>query len=242
MLTPSQAAAQDLFELEVFDYGGVAPGQYEIELHTNSMSRGSVTASSAAANHRPTHISVEVTRGWKERLETAVFVQTAPFGSAGSTRFAGGHIRGKVRLGQPTRLPVRIAVSAEYAFNRRSFDDELQTAEFRSIVDYEQGKLSVAVNPSIELVTRGSRDGIAPVFDVSARAAWQLTRRLAVTSDYFSAGATTRHLQPAVSAHHLMFAGLDLALGEAWELSLSTGHCVTSTEPWLMKSIVGFRF
>jgi hypothetical protein len=242
MLTPSQAAAQDLFELEVFNYGGVAPGEYEIELHTNSMSRGSVTASSAAANHRPTHLSVEVTRGWKDRLETAVFVQTAPFGSAGSARFAGGHIRGKVRLGQPTRLPVRIAVSAEYAFNRRTFDDELQTAEFRSIVDYERGKLSVAVNPSIELVTRGSSDGLAPVFDVSARAAWQLTRRLALTTDYFSAAATTRHLQPEVDAHHLMFGGVDFDFSRAWEVSVSTGHCVTSSEPWMLKSVVGFRF
>ena len=31
MLAPFQAAAQDLFELEVFGYGGVAPGEYEIE-------------------------------------------------------------------------------------------------------------------------------------------------------------------------------------------------------------------
>lgn len=242
ILAPVRAAAQDLFELEVFEYRGVSPGEYEIAVHTNAMSRGSVTAHSAAANHRPTHLSVEVTRGWTDRLETAVFVQTAPFGSAGSTRFAGGHIRGKVRLGQPTRLPLRIAVSAEYAFNRRSFDDELQTAEFRSIVDYQQGKLSVAVNPSIELVTRGPGDGLQPVLDVSARAAWQLTRRMAVTSDYFSAAATTRHLQPEVSAHHLLFGGADFDLGRGWELSAGAGHCVTSSEPWMLKSIVGFRF
>jgi len=63
MLAPFQAAAQDLFELEVFEYDGAPPGKYEVALHANGMSRGGVTPDSVAASHRPAHISVELTRG-----------------------------------------------------------------------------------------------------------------------------------------------------------------------------------
>ena len=236
------AAAQDLFELEVFEYEAVAPGDYEVELHANAMSRGAVAPTTVAANHRPAHISVELTRGWTERFETALFVQTAPFGSPGSTRFAGGHIRTKVRFGQLPAVPVRAAMSAEYAFNRREFSGELQTLEFRSILDFVRGRLSLAVNPAVELVIRGSDGGLEPVFDISARGEWQLRTRFAITSDYFSADAATRHLLPESDAHHLMFGGVGIDIGSTWELGLSLGHCVTSDEPWLVKSVVGVRF
>lgn len=240
-LTTSSATAQDLFELEVFGYDGVAPGAYEFELHANALSRDSVAPTSIAAKHRPAHISAELTRGWTRRLETALFVQTAPFGSSGSTRFAGGHVRTKLRLGELSSIPLRFAASAEYAFNRAVFSGELQTLEFRSIVDYARGRLTLVVNPSLELVIRGG-DGLEPVFDISARGEWQLTPRVAIATDYFSAAATVRHLTPEVDAHHLIFGGAAFEIASAWELGLSLGHCVTSSEAWVMKSIVGFRF
>jgi len=133
-------------------------------------------------------------------------------------------------------------MSAEYAFNRAVFNGELQTLEFRSILDFARGRLAVAVNPAVELVTRGSDEGLEPVFYISARGEWRLTQRLALTSDYFSAAATTRHLLPESSAHHLLFSGVGMDIGSAWELGLSLGHCITSNEPWLVKSVIGFRF
>jgi hypothetical protein len=241
--TTGNAAAQDLFELEVFEYESTPSGGYEVEFHTNGTSRGSTAAGSATANHRPIHMSFEVARGWTNRFETAVFVQTAPFGSPDSARFAGGHIRSKVRLGELTVIPLRVAVSAEYTFNRAVFDHELQTLEIRPILDYAQGRLSLVANPSLELVTRGSGgEGLAPVIDLSARAAWQLATRVGLTTDYFSAAATTRHLQPEPSAHHLVFAGIDLHIGSGWEISLGAGHCVTRNEPRVLKSVIGYGF
>jgi hypothetical protein len=242
MLMGSNARAQDLFELEVFEYESAPPGTYEVDFHTNGMTPGSLSAISPASNHRPLHLSVEVTRGWTERFETAVFIQTAPFGSTGSARFAGGHLRSKYRLGITPVVPIRIGVSAEYTFNRLAFDQELQTLEIRPIIDYRQGRLWMVVNPSIEMVTRGPVDGVEPTFDLSAGARWQLMPPVAVTADYFSRSATTRHLAPEVDAHHLFFAGLKLDLGSKWDLSLGLGHCVTANEPWLIKSVFGFRF
>jgi hypothetical protein len=241
-LTAASAAAQDLFELEVFTSDTAPRGGYDVALHTNVISRGGVTPDSIAGDHRPAHVSVEVARGWMDRFETAIFIQTAPFGSSGSDRFAGGHVRSKVRVGTLPAVPLRMAVSAEYTFNRAAFDHELQTLEIRPILDYSRGRLSLVANPSLELVTHGGDAGLEPVFDVSASAGWQLGKRVAVKTDYFSAAATTRHLQRERGAHHLMFGGLDIAMGGGWELSLSAGHCVTRHEPWLLRSVIGFAF
>jgi hypothetical protein len=197
---------------------------------------------SATANHRPVHLSVEVARGWTDRFETALFVQTAPFASSGGARLAGGHLRSKVRLGALPGGPLRAALSAEYTFNRAAFDHELQTLEIRPVLDYMRGRLSLVANPSVEMVMRGSDEGLDPVFDLSARASWHLSEGLAMTADYFSAAATTRHLQPEIDAHHLVFAGMDFDVRSNWELGVSVGHCVTSAEPWLIKSVIGYRF
>jgi hypothetical protein len=236
------ASAQDLFELEVFRYESAGPGEYEVEFHTNAMSRGTIAPATVAANHRPVHISVEVTRGWTRQFETAMFVQTAPFGSNGSARFAGGHLRAKYQFGETPRVPLGIAVSAEYTFNRSAFDGELQTLEIRPILDFRQGRLWLVANPSLEMVTRGSDEGLQPTFDFSASAGWQLAQRVGVAADYFSRSATTRHLAPELDAHHLVFGVLNLDVSSKWELQFGLGHCFTSHEPWLMKSIVGFRF
>jgi hypothetical protein len=37
VLTSAGAAAQDLFELEVFDYDSTPAGRYEVEVHTQAV-------------------------------------------------------------------------------------------------------------------------------------------------------------------------------------------------------------
>jgi hypothetical protein len=242
LLTSGGASAQDLFELEVFEAATTPPGGYEIEFHANVLSRGSAMPDSAAANHRPAHLSVEVSRGWTNWLETAVFVQAAPFASPGSARLGGGHLRGKVRLGALRNVPLHMALSAEYTFTRAAFDDDVQALEIRPIVDFERGRLRLVANPSLELVARGSEEAWTPVVDISARAAWRISERVALTTDYFSAPATTLHFRSGLVPHHLLFAGFDLDTASPWALGVSAGHCVTGREPWLVKTVVGYRF
>ncbi len=130
-----------------------------------------------------------------------------------------------------------------YTFNRAVIDAEIQTLEVRPIIDYRRGRLSLVANPTLEVVTRGPDDaGLEPVFDISARAGWQLVERVALTTDYFSAAANARHLRPERSAHHLIFVGAELGITSSWGFELSAGHCVTRREPWLMRSVVEYSF
>jgi hypothetical protein len=239
---PARASAQDLFELEVFEFETTAPGTYAVGLHTNGVPQPDRRLETPASAHHPVHVSVEVTRGWTERLDTALFVQTAPLGPSQSRWFAGGHLRTKVRFVDGPELPFRLAVSAEYGFNRSPFDDELQTVELTPILDRRIGRLALIANPSVEFVTGGDAQGIEPTFDLAARAAWSVSPSLSLAVDYFSRPGTTRHLDLDEQAHHLIFSTMELTLQEGWTISFGAGHCVTSSEPWIVRSVVGFRF
>jgi hypothetical protein len=81
----------------------------------------------------------------------------------------------------------------------------------------------LVANPSLEVVTKGAEASLDPVFDISARAGWKLSRRLTSVTDYFSAAATTRHLQPQPNAHHLLFTGAGLNLAPGWEFEGERG-------------------
>src|SRR5438132_10455235 len=80
-LCPLPAVAQDLFELEVFPSATAGEGETRIGNHANGLPGRAVTAGSPTIDH-PFHASVELSHGWTERFETAVFLETAPLARA----------------------------------------------------------------------------------------------------------------------------------------------------------------
>jgi long-subunit fatty acid transport protein len=94
----------------------------------------------------------------------------------------------------------------------------------------------------VEFVTGGEAQGIEPTFDLSARAAWSVASSASLAVEYFSRPGTTRHLDLDAEAHHLIFPTVELTLQDGWTISLGAGHCVTRSEPWIVRSVVGFRF
>jgi hypothetical protein len=135
------------------------------------------------AEHHPVHLSAEITHAWTDRFETGVFLQTAPFASRNSARFAGGQIRPQFRFPASPHLPFKVAVSGEYAFNRAAFDLDLQTLEIRTILDRKAGRLALILNPTVEMIIKGPEGELAQAFDVSARAGWDLTSTVTISGE-----------------------------------------------------------
>ena len=237
------AAAQDLFELEVFEFDTTPKGTYGIGLHTNGVPQPDIDGGASASAHRPVHLSAEVLRGWTDRFDTAVFIQTAPFGASAGHWIAGGHVRARVALVDEPAFPFKVALSGEYGFNRPSWDDELQTFEVTPILERRMGRMSLILNPSMELVVLGDEgQSPDPSFAIAARTGWSFNDSLSVAVDYFSRSGTTRHFAADDPAHHLIFPTIDVGLNHGWTLSLGAGHCITSSEPWIFRSILGFEF
>ena len=201
------AAAQDLFELEVFEYRRRSPGAHELEFHTNALTRGSWPRASIAANHRPAHMSAELKRGWTNRLETGDLHPDGPVRVAPAARGLPAGMCGRkfgsvsCRLSRYASRPARNTPSTARCSSRTPDVRVALDCRLRARPFVPRGEpVAGARHPR-----RG--DGLEPVFDVSARGEWQLSPRVALAADYFSAAATVRHLAPESDAHHLIFGG-----------------------------------
>src|SRR5206468_8884439 len=74
----STAAAQDPFEIQVYEYETVPRGRWDLETHVNYTARGiRAFESGVAPTQRQTHLTFELTRGITSYFETAVYLVSA---------------------------------------------------------------------------------------------------------------------------------------------------------------------
>jgi hypothetical protein len=238
-----RAAAQDLFEIQVYPYDTVEPGATMFEFHTNFTPSGSKGIEDGVyGNHHQLHETLEITHGWTKRFETGFYLETAPHVPGVGARFTGWHIRPRFRFPEAERFPFRVSLSFEYAFNRPGFDPNAQTLEIRPIFERQQGRLYVSINPDLSLAVKGPDAGSAPGFEPNGKLGWDFTGKIQAGVEYYSETGTVKHFDPLGDEHHIVFGAADLNVSPDWELNFGVGKGLTSTsEQWILKAIVGYR-
>jgi len=237
------AAAQDLFEIQVYPYETVAPGETMMEFHSNFVPSGTKdTADGLYANHHQFHLTLEVTHGWTHNFETGFYVESAYVPGVGY-RYTGWHIRPRFRFPEQKQFPFQISVSLEYAFNRPGFDPNSQTLEIRPIFERADGRLYVSINPDMSVPIKGPDARSAPGFEPIGKIGWDFTKVVQAGVEYYSETGTVKHFEPLADQHHILFAATDLNVSPDWELNFGVGRGLTGTsEHWLVKGIIGYRF
>jgi hypothetical protein len=227
----------------VLSFETLAPAQTELAIQANTLPGGSATFGLGPQGaHYPFHLSTEITHGWTENFETAVFLETAPGVPGFASKFAGGHIRPQFRLPQSALLPFQIAVSVEYAFSRPEFDLEHQTIELIPILERHKGRLQLIANPVLSISVKGSETGSGRSFDFAGKAAWEAVSTVSTGVEYYKTGPVD-HFETSATQHQFVLPTLDLEVSPDWSLNVSAGHCVLDArEPWVFKSIIGYRF
>ena len=240
----SRAAAQDLFEIQVYPYETVAPGVTMFEFHTNFIPSGTTdTEDGLYPNHHQFHVTLEVTHGFTKNFETGFYLETAPYVPNVGAKFTGVHIRPRFRLPESERFPFKVSLSFEYAFNRPGFDPNSQTLEIRPIFEREQGRLYLSINPDLGLAVKGPDAGAAPAFEPNFKVGWDFTHVVQAGIEYYAETGNVRHFDPWSDEHHIIFGAADLNVSPDWEVNFGVGRGLTGTsEHWVVKSIVGYRF
>jgi hypothetical protein len=239
-----RAEAQDLFEIQVYPSETVEPGQTMTEFHTNFIPSGTQdTSGGLFANDHQFHETLEITHGWTKYFETGFYLETAPYVPNAGAKFTGWHIRPRFRFPESERVPFRVSISLEYAFNQPGFDPNSQTLEIRPIFDRQDGRLYIAINPSLSVATKGPDAGAAPQFEPNAKLGWDFTQKVNAGIEYYSETGTVKHFDPWSDEHHILFGVVDLNVSRDWELNFGLGRGLTDTsEHWIIKGIVGYRF
>ena len=240
----SAASGQDLFEIQVYPYETVAPGRTMVELHTNFFPKGAVdTPPGEFANHHQVHSTLEVTHGFTRYFECAGYLVTAAHVPGHGAEFAGARIRPRFRLPETPRLFFNISVSFELGFNQREFEANTRTLEIRPILEHEEGRLYLSINPDLSKALKGPDQHDAPEFEPGVKVAWNVTPLVAAGVEYYGATGSVTHFLPRDEQRHMIFPTVDLEVSPDWELNFAVGRGLTgSSEHWILKSIVGYRF
>jgi hypothetical protein len=239
-----RAAAQDLFEIQVYPYQTVEPGRTMVELHTNYFASGSKEpAPGEFPLHHQSHVTLEVTHGFTRYFECAGYLVTAGHVPGEGGRFAGARIRPRFRFPESTGFPFNVSLSFEVGFNQPEFEANTRTLEIRPILEHEQGRFYLSINPDLSKALKGPDSGGGLEFEPGVKVAWSATPKIAAGIEYYGATGTLTHLEPVHDQHHMIFPTIDLDVSPDWELNFAVGRGLTGTsEHWVLKSIVGYKF
>ena len=221
-------AAQDSFEVQVYEYLTVPKGKWSLETHFNYTAKGTREFEGAVApTEHQTHLTFELTRGITDYFEMAGYLVLARLPGA-NPDFAGWRLRPRVRLPERWKLPILFSFSAEVAFPQDKYEEADATLELRPILERKFGAVAIDLNPVLgrSIKGPGSHDGWD--FEPGARVGVGVSKAVELSVEYYGAFGPVGDLLPRAEQVHQFFGGGDVSLSENVVLNLGVGFGATS--------------
>jgi hypothetical protein len=250
LAAPRPSRAGDVFEIQVYEGDLDTPGHFGLELHSNYTFRGVRTPEYAGqvAPDRVARMTLEPSFGVTEWLEIGAYLQgfAAPDGS-----FQYGGWKGRVKLVVPERLglPVRLGLNMEIGRVPIAVERDGWANEFRPIIGWSSGRLSVTVNPIFGYALTGA-DRFRIELEPAVKANWNTNAGFALGAEYYAGLGFAGEMLPRSEQEHLAFVTFDLmepvgAVEKSrWEVNLGVGAGFTEATPQhaVVKLILGREF
>lgn len=240
---PRRAGAQENFEIQVYGAETTKAGETMVELHSNLTADGQKRrVNGIAPTQGAVHETLEITHGWTEWFETAIYLFTSVQPSGG-WEWVGSHLRPRVRVPEAWHWPVGVSLSLEAGYQRRRYAEDTWTLEIRPIVDQQIGPWYWAFNPTVGTSLKGENQGRGFDFSPSVKVAYSLSSVVAAGIEYYGGLGPIDHIDRPRDQQHQIFPVVDLDLGPQWEFNFGVGFGLTrSTEGFIVKMILGRRF
>lgn len=237
LLAALPAAAQDRFEIQVYDTEVAEPGHFGLELHTNYVITGAAPADGELPTQHVLHTTLEPHLGVFGWGELGGYLQGA-LRPGGSFDYAGVKLRFKAKW--PERFfgdRVGLAINFELSRVPAAYEANVWGSEIRPAIDLRTGPLYASVNPIVSTDLQGALAG-KPQLEPAFKLALFARPQLAVGGEYYAAPGPLDALLPASQQNHRLYGVLDFAAD--WvDLNLGVGRGFGSAEPWVAKAIVG---
>lgn len=239
----SPAAAQDPFEIQVYEYVTTPKGRWNLETHVNYTARGTtVHAGRVAPSQGQSHLTFELTRGITELFELAGYVVFARR-EGHSPDIVAWRVRPRIRAPEHWNLPVRLSLSTEVAFPRDLYDEEDATLEVRPIIERQFGRLLIDLNPVVGRSLKGPGTGDGWDFEPGARVGLTVSRIVDLSVEYYGSLGPVSDFLPADEQVHQFFGGGDLQLRPNIVLNLGVGVGATDAgNRTVLKARLGWMF
>ncbi len=241
LLASFAAAAQDRFEIQVYDTEVAEAGRIGIELHTNYVFRGS--RSSSPEGELPTehvlHATLEPHLGVFGWGELGGYLQSA-LRPDGSFAYAGVKLRFKAKW--PAKFfgdRLGLAINFEVSRVPAAYEPNVWGTEVRPVLDLRVGRIYGSVNPIIAIDLQGPQAG-RPQLEPAFKLAVFALPSLSFGGEYYAAFGPFDGLLPAAQQNHRLYGAVDFA-GSLFDVNLGVGRGFGSAEPWVAKAILGFH-
>jgi len=239
------AHAQDPFEIHVYDYETLKPGQFTLEQHLNYWAIGSKESEGRLApTNDQLHMTYELTGAITDQISLGFMQLNAVLPGAGF-QYAGWRVLPHFYAPPSWRLPVEAGLVIEFSFARPQFIADTAHVEIRPIVQRKIGDLELVFNPVFARGLRGTGVSEGWTFEPAARAAYgdSDTKRLVPYLEWYSELGSLPDLSAVSQQVHQLFPGVDLKLANHLIWSVGPGVGLTAAGPRLvLKSHLEFEF
>ncbi|MBI4468684.1 MAG: hypothetical protein HY650_05100 [Acidobacteria bacterium] len=235
--------AQDIFEIQVYEYLTVPKGKWNLETHLVGFPRGTKSTDDGTfpTDHR-FHLTFELTRGLTDHIELAGYLVNA-VRPGGGFEVVGWRVRPRFRLPKSLNLPVDISLSTEFGFPSRKYEDTTATLEIRPIIEKTFENCRLTFNPVVGRALRGEATEDGFDFSPGAKFAYFLHKHANVGLEYYGNTGPIRDPDPAAEQKHIFFPTVDFLINPDTIINVGVGFAATGAgEQLILKTRVGFRF
>lgn len=227
------AAAQDPFEIQVYEYVTVPKGKWDLETHVNRVTKGDMKDQN--------HLTFEFTRGITDHFELAGYLVTASRPGVNG-EFAGWRVRPRWRFREDL-LPVKLSLSLEFGFPKAVYEPAKTTLEIRPVIEKAWGDWQVDLNPVVGKSIRGpgSTDGFD--FEPGVRLGYTVNPKYDLSLEYYGATGEVTNPLPSGQQVHQLFPGADINLSPDIVLNVGVGFGLTDAgNTRVLKTRLGWIF
>ncbi len=243
LLPAAEVAAQDTFEIQVYEYATVPKGRWNLETHFNYTTRGTRLMEGATApSEGQSHLTFELTRGITDLFEMAGYVVLAKRSGHGPD-FAAVRLRPRVRAPDTWKLPVKLSLSLEAGFPRDLYEEADVTLEVRPIIERQFGRLQVDFNPVLGRSIKGPGSDAGWDFEPGARVAFAATAAVDLSLEYYGAPGEVGNFLPRSEQVHQFFGGGDIQVSPNVVINVGVGLGATDAgNRTVLKARLGWMF
>ena len=220
-------AAQDPFEIQVYEYATVPKGKWNLETHFNFVQRGTTAfEGKVAPSEHQTHLTFELTRGITNWFELAGYLALARRDGE-APDYVAWRVRPRVRAPESWQLPVGLSLSTEVAFPKDEYEEADATLEVRPVIEWGRGRFMLDVNPVVGKALSGPGSGEGWDFEPGVRLGWAATKRLDLSLEYYASTGPVSDPLPSKEQVHQFFPGGDFQVTDNIVFNFGVGFGAT---------------
>jgi hypothetical protein len=226
-------AAQDPFEIHIYEYEPMARGQYSLEAHINGNVQGARNRDGTLlpAVHQ-VHVTLEPTIGLSDTFALGFMFLNA-WAPGYSPQFAGWRVLPHFYAPESWHLPVRLGFVGEFSFQSTRYEENSRRVELRPILDREWKHWQAVFNPVFERALHGPGIDHGWNFEPAMLARWKRPH-FSPSVEYYGAIESINVRPRAQPEVHQIFLGGDWEARPGMTVNLGAGFDLGGRGPGLV--------